>query len=494
MNSPCQARTALSTRLRRERRQRRRPQRQLKVADLRLWYRKKKSSQGRSWKEWDGSKGYTGRQWYRRPTKVADDIEGDAAADKHALALSRSDGKYEYRNQHGKLYKKNRDIETYLSPTQAIPRRLIVQVTEVVWGSKEPFQDDWRRTKMRGQIPTALKLVEWALGPTNVRANEDGTYPQIPWYARLNQAWRTVVVAIPLQFLLATKLVADPRNEDDVEDSYIDWPGYHWDWPKYAVNPLDMQPGTEGTQALTENYFSWKTRLVLPRLLVVLEDGQWMLKNLEGHDSQEKPYQYVFVSYTNKHWRTGGWAEGYMDRRAQLERIAEKLASEDGCNAYWMDFKCRAQENGPLLDSDVNRFCDVVRGAKKVVIALPGEEPDELKVWGDRMWTLPEGLLPTGNTIHVYDAKTGIMSSKSKVQMTADVWFEQTASPRDIQSTRLLAEHFTGSLTLSRLELFSVALRALGKRGAMEDTDGRPELAYGKWTWMGFETTINHSR
>lgn len=237
---------------------------------------------------------------------------------------------------------------------------------------------------------------------------------------------------------------------------------------------------------LLTNYFSWRTRLLLRRLLVVFENGRWATRNLEGYSSDAHRYQYIFVSYTNAHWRTGDESEGYEERRRQLERVAERLALEDGCNAYWMDFKCRAQEKeGALLDSDVNRFCDVTRGAKKVVVALPGNDPQEqaMKTWGNRMWTLPEGLLASGRSVGFFTAKTSKMLHKTKIQMTADVWNERPKTTRDVQSARLLAEHFTGLLTLGRLELFSLALDALGKRQAMkqqsDEPPKRPELAYG---------------
>ena len=357
-----------------------------------------------------------------------------------------------------------------------------MQVSEDVYNSKEPFDTEWRRTKIEGEVPIALKLSEWALGPANGRPDDNGKYPNQPWYTSINQFFRTLIIAVPLQIFLALPMVVHPWEEDEVDDNYLDWPGYHWKWPKYAVNPLDMQPEAEVPQELLGTYFSWKTRLVQPRLLVVLEGGQWITKDLTGYTGQDKPYSYVFLSYTNKHWFTNSWNPGWEERRKQLERIAEGMALDAGLNAYWMDFKCRSDEPGPLLDSDVNRFCDIIRGAKKIVVSLPGNRPEqeEMKVLGDRMWTLPEGLLATGDMIYFHNAKTSTSTGRTKLEMTADVWNEQPRTDKDVQSTRVLAEHFTGSLTLGRLELFSIALEALGKRQAMERRpDERPELAYG---------------
>ena len=69
--------------------------------------------------------------------------------------------------------------------------------------------------------------------------------------------------------------------------------------------------------------------------------------------------------------------------------------------------------------------------------------------------------------------------------MTADVWSQAADEEQKFQDIRLLAEHFTGSLNLSRLELFSVALHAMGtlqQREKLRNEQGRerPELAYGR--------------
>lgn len=186
--------------------------------------------------------------------------------------------------------------------------------------------------------------------------------------------------------------------------------------------------------------------------------------------------KYVFVSYTNEQFHTSTSKAG----QEQLERIAAQVATEASCEAYYMDFRCRAAEKDEdLLTADVNRFCDVVRGARRVVVVLENSKPETLKVWGDRMWTLPEGLLATGNELYIHYADTSITHSCHKVEMTADIWSAKPEGQEDIQASRLLAEHYTGTLSLGRLELFSIALAALSQRMPSDrKPEDRPELAY----------------
>jgi hypothetical protein len=124
-------------------------------------------------------------------------------------------------------------------------------------------------------------------------------------------------------------------------------------------------------------------------------DGEWTVKDLDTNENLKQSY--VMVSYTNEHYRT----RNSQDGRNKLEAAAKlRLVTEAGCEAYWMDFKCRVAITEPeLLTSDVNRFCDVIRGAKRVVIVLPDNKAETALVWGDRMWTLPEGLLATSEKV-----------------------------------------------------------------------------------------------
>jgi hypothetical protein len=173
---------------------------------------------------------------------------------------------------------------------------------------------------------------------------------------------------------------------------YSSWSGYHWKWPKHAVNRLDMRPGTE---VQTSFELSSKFRRLHPRQLVICEEAVWQVINLD--DNPQKIQPYVFISYTNAHFDTDRSEEG----RNALVSTAQQLAMEANCKAYWMDFQCRAPSNEPaLLTADVNRFCDVVRGSKRVVVVLPNGLPETAATWGSRMWTLAEGMLAPGTKVY----------------------------------------------------------------------------------------------
>ncbi|KAF1986250.1 hypothetical protein K402DRAFT_394109 [Aulographum hederae CBS 113979] len=415
-------------------------------------------------KEYSGSRGYNGYH-FTRPTRRG-------AKDEHPEKIV-------YRNQFGEDYSKHQDVATYLSGTQYIPRRVIIQATAHV--TKTQPNTKWRRSKLEGSVPTALRLSQWALKPAENKYGRDDETGEVVLKRRgffaatwgyINSTGRCLLVAIPLQLYLSLPLASPPWEEDDVEDKYPDWPGYCWQWPKFAVNPLDMKPSEHAALK-----FSAKPRLLRPRLLVTKDlDGNWTVKNLNAEPHAWKPY--VMVSYTNLHYQTNTSVEG----RNLLDTIAKKVAVEAGCQAYWMDFKCRAPLEEPeLLTSDVNRFCDVIRGATRVVVALPNEEIETAKVWGSRMWTLPEGLLATGDNVYFHYTNDTNSNTKafSKLDMAVNIWEDAEHQGENIQATRLLAEHFTGGVDLSRLQLFSTALLALSDR---KPSDGRPadrpELSY----------------
>jgi hypothetical protein len=219
----------------------------------------------------------------------------------------------------------------------------------------------------------------------------------------------------------------------------------------------------------------------MPRLLVTKDaNGHWSTKNLDANPDLFRPY--VMISYTNLHYHTNDSPEG----KEKLEAAAVQVATESGCDAYWMDFKCRAgNDEAELLTTDVNRFCDVIRGANRVIIALPDNKPETAQIWGARMWTLPEGLLAPGESLFFYytdmpDWSGPSMKSLRKVEMASLVWKDkQRRHGEQVQATRQLAEHFSGGVDLSRLQLFSIALYALSERQESSDKPkSRPELAY----------------
>jgi len=397
--------------------------------------------------EFSGKRGFNGR-WFYRPVK-----QQPTPFDSAAMLESDEKGRYIYRNQLGQIYHKYDDVATYLSPTKFVPKRLVVQATNDVF-ENQLKTGDWRRTEIKGSVPVVLKIAEWALKPSN--PDENGKVPFLGW---LWTFLRILLIAFPLQILLVLPTTAS-WDDGDIKDNYTDFPGYHWKWPKYAINPLDMRPSETALGKPARNVSSRK-RLLRPRQLVVLKDGEWVVD-----PNPAKDISYLFISYTNLHFNTDNSLSG----RQEVENMAVFATLKAGKTAFWLDFKCRAPRDKPeLLDEDVYRMCDVIRGSYQVVVMLKSEQTEQKMEWGSRMWTLPEALLAPGDSIHfcypVDDSfKNFKIGSMRKVEMTGSVWEDPDVDGEDGGPTRLLAEHFTGLLTLSRLEILSNGIAALGNR------------------------------
>ena len=196
-------------------------------------------------------------------------------------------------------------------------------------------------------------------------------------------------------------------------------------------------------------------------------NGQWVLDS-----NPTKRTAYLFISYTNEHFHTNTSHDG----RQSIEHIAQSKAKEAGLQAYWLDFRCRAPNSDPaLLNADIYRLCDIIRGAKGICVILPDLSVASKRVWGSRMWTLPEALLSSRQDIAFCSPhQTEVLS---KMDMTDEVWDDGDTDDGENQPTRLLAEHYSNVLTLSRLELFSVALEALAYR-SQKNAHTNADLAY----------------
>lgn len=72
----------------------------------------------------------------------------------------------------------------------------------------------------------------------------------------------------------------------------------------------------------------------------------------------------------------------------------------------------------------------------------------------------------------------------TKIELAAHVW-------EDGETTRLLAEHYTGLLTLSRLELISLGLEALTLRWKKEDEFASGDIAYALMSLLHYRPFMN---
>ncbi|MCJ1399664.1 hypothetical protein MMC11_002866 [Xylographa trunciseda] len=392
--------------------------------------------------------GGTGRKWpykYTNPTRTLD--QEDVATYTNDLGDDGKNGKRPFLTRFGEVIWKYEDLDTYLSPSNSIPRRVIVQATDAARKDQAPVS--WRRTMIKGTIPLALRMSEWSLSPH---------------LSRTKSFFRQVLVAFPLQALLALPGANAPWEMADVEEYYLDYPGYHWKWPKHANNPLDAREDDRKRYEKPEKLSS-RQRLYRPRQLVVFENEEWKVV-----ENPPKDLQYIFISY---HW------DSFTGLEDRVDIMAQYMCKVAGLKAYFQDWKCNAsKEHKDLLTTDVNRMCDAIRGSQFVALLLPDGKLQRKRDWGRRMWTLPEGLLApqklkvcTWLRVNEYSVKL-----MGKVELTSQFWEEAYEGSAEIPG-RILAEHYEGVITLSRLELFSTAIAALKAKVTSHDFTGA-DLAY----------------
>lgn len=182
--------------------------------------------------------------------------------------------------------------------------------------------------------------------------------------------------------------------------------------------------------------------------------------------------EYLFIGYTTEQFDND--SEEDME---DLHAIAERAAREAQIPAFWVAGSCMGSDEE--VEDAVYRISDVMRGAHSLVIAI-GTSPKKpemntreemLKMWGERMWTLPEALLSSADhPIKVYTRRhTGHSWNVSKKHFAAVVWNDPLIS-------RQLVDHYNKTLDLSRLELVSIALNCLTNRQTTYYFDG--DLSY----------------
>ena len=401
------------------------------------------------------------------------------------------DGTAEYRHRDifGRVTYQKRDVLMYISPSESIPKRLIVQCTPEVL--KQTHAGDWNRIKISGSLPPVLKLSEWVLRPASRR----GPNKTRSFWGILLMLLRVVVCVLPIIILL---LFPDFIFENqDFAESYNEFPNYCWDYPRSSSNALDMKP-THDTHKLpdrgktekTQNHtrlemekISNHTRLLHPRLLVVLKDGKWQVESQETAGRRHRPY--IFISSYRGHFPVHDRSPDVKAKaRKDIHAMARQCANEEGVEAYWIDHECIEENDEALKTADLHRMCDVIRGATRTCIMLPDFSAPNLQQWGERMWTLPEALLSHEEQLKLCalsshrdsallkQASDPTLSDEpqmqtqmwSKLDMSDEAWGNDEDGDGDHQATRLLAENFSGVLNLSRIGLFTVALEALSKR------------------------------
>ncbi|PVH86175.1 hypothetical protein DL98DRAFT_545593 [Cadophora sp. DSE1049] len=325
---------------------------------------------------------------------------------------------------------------------------------------------EWRRKRVTGNPPIVVALVSW------VSSEKAGRVQQLLWTLLKSVL---IMPAVVFYVIWSTFL----RNETH---------------PKHVLNsldadlraPTDVSGLQEYDAGVLYNVQGDLKRLIRPRALVVYRNGNW---NVEADGRYTGPY--LFISFAASHFvkLLPGTEFGRVLDEAELDDRARRLVIKLGMSAYWADYHCRALRQ-PEATDDVHRFCDVVRGAAQVMILLPDKTPQALAFYGQRLWCLPEALLARYHRVSICtpdpESPVDSIETVELMEMVSRAWAVQITTNGNLisdgneETFRLLVEHITGSLTLSRLEYIQVALEALRSRQWREFY--RRDIAYALMT------------
>ena len=260
------------------------------------------------------------------------------------------------------------------------------------------------------------------------------------------------------QLSLPIEVATTPSNKGRYD------PFLYKDW-RY---PLDARNKTENKRK-TQTVSVEIGRAVEPTYLCFVDKDNGdvfrdsVSKMRERHEN-ETPTDFVFVSFTGEHYSDS------LDNE-YLKNVGRHAAMAERASAYWISTSCLSdpsEKDTERRQREKQETCwkigDIVRRARTVVIAVrepfDTEDTDEnLREWGKRVWTMPELLLYTGETIYVYEANRTMdrRRSFSRRELWDKVWVDHADSGQ-------LIDHYEGSLILSPLELVTVALRCLFSR------------------------------
>ncbi|KAL3423873.1 hypothetical protein PVAG01_05620 [Phlyctema vagabunda] len=344
--------------------------------------------------------------------------------------------------------------QRYVSSASGYTSPLIVQATREAHNLQR--SGIWRNNTISGNAVPELRLSTWVLG----KPCPDSRVSVPKKALRLMRA----SFASPVFLILAATTFKKYWLPQHIPDRYPEFKGSFHDVlrrPQRILGAADS-PGHEDDDE------SEQKRLVRPRKLIVKNGASWEVVDGDG-DHVDKPY--IFISYAANQFERIPDETGRLvlsdSASERLKARAEILVQENNVEAYWIDFLRTPHQ--PEATDDVHRFCDVVRGCEKVCILL-GEDANmnrSLAMFGKRLWCLPECLLAPKHEVYVQGG--GRSEIVSIIHLPQRSWMRSYTDDAglvvegrgDEEDFRLLAEHFSGLLTLSRLELFSVALRAM---------------------------------
>ncbi|RHZ57684.1 uncharacterized protein CDV56_106674 [Aspergillus thermomutatus] len=486
------------------------------------------------------------RERFRRPAAItADQLDDRMRELEDARGVYR---KRRYRNPEGdNSHEKYPDLDTYYSTNKEIPRRLAVQATPEAHNDPRPRH--WGLRKIKGHLPLVIRLAEFCLNPLGYEYDDEGDDDDddedyaIPrekqkekksWGMVMRDLCRrtvhalastvcTMLLAWIIQLMLSIQIVTAPWTDDGSTEPYAEYENVQWYWPKHAVNPLDQAPNNDQPQ-------SQVARLAIPRRLVVKDaaTGQWVAKktnDLRDPKTGLLP-PYIFLSFSRGNFlgKSDEALRPFFDRVAEglLAHENEHGQDEEPVRAFWVDVYCVSHASDEQRTRDVHTICDAVRCAKRVYVVLPNDDPEHKKIWGARIWTLPEVLLAADKIRYCFSSPPAagegsdsqVTSRPHELTLTdmlesfwpgssPESWKEDDDD--DEKDRRLeqqheeaighLINHYSNSTKLTELQLFTCAVQALAERAEGKSTEGytTTDLAYAAMGLLAYRITPNAS-
>jgi hypothetical protein len=384
--------------------------------------------------------------------------------------------------------------DRYLSPYDGHLAKLVVQVTQDIYSSEQ--NSTWRRTFIRNASPFYIHVANF---PFTTLPPEMNNWDGAHW---TTLAWKWIPACCALVCVVSRntlpssttfthyqQLAYQPNVAEGAvrnQGFYDPFPYRYWGYPKAARNQFEVPNPRSGEQAGS----SLLERSLGPKYLCFLNNPHEREMNgvsVREVDQAHADTEYLFIGYTTEQFDNDS-DEDMND----LHVIAERAAREAQIPAFWVAGSCMGSDEE--VEDAVYRISDVMRGAHSLVIAI-GPSPkrpemntreEMLKMWGERMWTLPEALLSSANhPIKVYTrGRTGQSWNVSKKHFAAVVWHDPLIS-------RQLVDHYNKNLDLSRLELVSIALNCLTKRQTTLYFDG--DLSYALMGLLRQRPKVNKS-
>lgn len=479
-------------------------------------------------KQYGGRHGWSTGTRFSRPKLEPAQLEArvDELRRSHTKSVYQ---KQKYMNAWGDdEHEKYPDLDVYYSSTKGYPRRLVVQATEEAQNDSRPRH--WGHKNLRGSIPLIVRLSELCLNPfkleeydgSHIDKDEEGEESKNAGKESTGSkimmavVWRplhwitsivlTLLLSWIIQICVSVKLISAPWSDSNLPEPYRDYENVHWAWPKHAVNVLDQSPANSKPQSNI-------TKLTIPRLLVAWNKAKGLWEAREtGQLRDEKTgmlQPYIFLSFSRTNYPAGdetlrsffhSIAQDILDREN-----ASRDPKEQPIEAFWVDTDCVSHASTAEEANDVNTICDAVRCSKRVYILLPSDRPEDKKIWGKRIWTLPEVLLAAEKIRYCVTPSWRmekplpcVFQDVSLTDMYQSFWPQLPAvrqactdegyAQRHEDAICHLIDHYTNRTTLSDLQLFTFAVQALAQLTTGSDVEGytTTSLAYAAMGLMSY--------